>query len=486
MASNRIKAKYRSNRMCCVPQCSNRTLEGKISLHSFPLDKRIKKAWLIKLRIGKAVTPTMRVCSAHFAKEDFLWNTIDPNVWTPTLKRLKQGTMPSLRLPVRVHDRPAPMPRTSSMASMRSKRRRRQYCCVVNCQERECINPRVNFYRFPSKPRHHHVDDELTVARALLILQGGGPPQTKDESAQVDTRSLVRKRETLDNLLKTDAEVKAFTGVESIQLLQRISKNVQRFDTMNTELSVHERVVLVLVRLKTFLSFKCIGTLFRVSEATVHRYFYGTLPTLAAVLKSAVYWPTKGEVKENIPHCFRDYCEVRVVLDCTEVEIEKSHCLACRLFTYSYYKGRHTVKFLIGVSPAGLITFVSQGFGGRASDKACVERSLVLSRLQPFRDDVMVDKGFHVDAECSKLGLGVVQPPFLRQQQQFSVADAMKTVSVAQARVHVERAIQRIKVFKIFKGPIPWEMLQVVDHAITVVAAIVNLSAPILSENKFG
>lgn len=334
--------------------------------------------------------------------------------------------------------------------------------------------------------RHHHVDDELTVARALLILQGGGPLQTKDESAQVDTRSLVRKRETLDDLLKTDAEVKAFTGVESIQLLQRISKNVKRFDTMNTELSVHERVVLVLVRLKTFLSFKCIGTLFRVSEATVHRSVYGTLPTLAAVLKSAVYWPTKGEIKKSIPHCFRDNCEVRVVLDCTEVEIEKSHCLACRLFTYSYYKGRHTVKVLIGVSLAGLITFVSQGFGGRASDKACVERFLVLGRLQPFIDDVMVDKGFHVDAECNKLGLGVVQPPFLRQQQQFSFADAMKTVSVAQARVHVERAIQRIKVFKIFKGPIPWEMLQVVDHAITVVAAIVNLSATILSENKFG
>lgn len=334
--------------------------------------------------------------------------------------------------------------------------------------------------------RHHYLDDELTVARVLLMLQGGGPLQTKDESVQVDTRSLVRKKETLESLLKTDAEVKAFTGVESVQLLQRISRNVERFDTMSTELSVHERVMLVLVRLKTFLSFKCIGILFRVSEATVHRYFYGTLPSLAAVLKSAVYWPTKEEVKKNTPLCFRDYAEVRVVLDCTEVEIEKSHCLACRLLTYSYYKGRHTVKFLIGVSPAGLITFVSQGFGGRASDKACVERSLVLVRLQPFRDDIMVDKGFHVDMECSKLGLGVVQPPFLRQQQQFSVADARKTVSVAQARVHVERAIQRLKVFKIFKGPVPWEMLQVVDHAMIVVAGIVNLSAPILSENKFG
>lgn len=118
---------------------------------------------------------------------------------------------------------------------------------------------------------------------------------------------------------------------------------------------------------------------------------------------------------------------MRVVLDCTEVEIEKSHCLACLLLTCSYYKGRHTAKCLIGVSSAGLATFVSRGFGGRASDKACAERSLILSRLEQFRDNVMVDKGFHVDAGCNNLGLGVVQPSFLRRQQQFFTADAKKT-----------------------------------------------------------
>lgn len=296
---------------------------------------------------------------------------------------------------------------------------------------------------------------------------------------------LAQEKKTLVSLLKTNAAVKAFIGVESIQLLQSISRNAERFNTMRADASAHEHFVLVFVRLKTFLSFKCIGTLFDVSEATVHRYFPGTLPSVAAVLKSALYWPPREQNKKNLPHCFKDYGEVRAVLDCTEVEIEKPHCLAYRVFTYSYYKGRHTAKFLIGVSPAGLIAFACKGFGGRASDKACVEKSLILCRLEQFRDDVMVDKGFHVDAECNKLGLEVVQPPFRRQQQQFSTADAKKTASVAQARVHVERAIQRLKVFKVFKGPIPWEMLQAVDNAMIVVAGIVNLSAPILSQDRF-
>ncbi|KAH9378461.1 hypothetical protein HPB48_017012 [Haemaphysalis longicornis] len=77
------------------------------------------------------------------------------------------------------------------------------------------------------------------------------------------------------------------------------------------------------------------------------------------------------------------------------------HVLAtsCRILTYSYYEGVHTIKVLIGVSPGALITFVSDCFGSRASDKACVTDSDVLNRLELFKDDVMVDKGFNIDSE---------------------------------------------------------------------------------------
>lgn len=64
-------------------------------------------------------------------------------------------------------------------------------------------------------------------------------------------------------------------------------------------------------------------------------------------------------------------------------------------------------------------------------------------------------------------------------------ADAKWTASVARARVHKERVIQRLKVFKVFKGPIPWEMLQAVDNSMTVVAGIINLSSPIRSQDRF-
>lgn len=55
---------------CCVPQCSQYASEG-ISFHLFPKDPILRKKWESALRMGKAATNTMRVCSKHFNPKDF-------------------------------------------------------------------------------------------------------------------------------------------------------------------------------------------------------------------------------------------------------------------------------------------------------------------------------------------------------------------------------------------------------------------------------
>jgi hypothetical protein len=45
---------------------------------------------------------------------------------------------------------------------------------------------------------------------------------------------------------------------------------------------------------------------------------------------------------------------------------------------------------------------------------------------------------------------------FLRKQKQFSKSDAEETADIARARVHVERAIERIKSFQILSSQISW------------------------------
>ena len=64
--------------------------------------------------------------------------------------------------------------------------------------------------------------------------------------------------------------------------------------------------------------------------------------------------------------------------------------------TYSNYKSHTTVKYLVGISPHGQIMFLSNAFGGRASDKLIVEKSGFMNYLLPG-DEIMVDRGFTID-----------------------------------------------------------------------------------------
>ena len=61
----------------------------------------------------------------------------------------------------------------------------------------------------------------------------------------------------------------------------------------------------------------------------------------------------------------------------------------------------------------------------------------------------MADKGFRIEKDIEKLGLRLNIPPFAPASGQMKSADVSMTEKVAIHRVHVERAIARVKKFKI-------------------------------------
>ncbi|XP_002400370.3 uncharacterized protein LOC8032774 [Ixodes scapularis] len=101
MSPNRSNLQFSSHRSCSVPQCTNRSVKGKISLHRFPTDARLREAWRAKLRINKSISTHMQVCSIHFLRNDFFWSAADGrNIPIPKKQRLKRGAIPSQCLPV--------------------------------------------------------------------------------------------------------------------------------------------------------------------------------------------------------------------------------------------------------------------------------------------------------------------------------------------------------------------------------------------------
>lgn len=184
-------------------------------------------------------------------------------------------------------------------------------------------------------------------------------------------------------------------------------------------------------------------------------------------------------------HFIPDFVDTTAVLDCTEITIKSFGCINCKTDSFSNYKGRNTCKFLIAVSPDGMITHVSKGYPGRTSDKFTFNNENLIEKFVPGQDAVMVDKGFAMEKETKDNGIKMYRPPFLKKNAQLSEEETEENYKIASARVHIERANQRIKCFSIFKTELDCNILGVVDDLMFIICAMVNLSPPIIGDDHF-
>ena len=168
---------------------------------------------------------------------------------------------------------------------------------------------------------------------------------------------------------------------------------------------------------------------------------------------------------------------------CSEVRIEEINCVDCQVKTYSSYYGDFTLKWLIGIAPSGEIIFISPVYGGRTSDKFITNDSGILNLLEPD-DGVMVDEGFLIDDEVASVGCELIRPPFMEGKDRFSVDEDKENADIAQLRVHVERAIQRVKVFDILQGKLRRSLQPQAEKILTIICGLVNLQEPIIANNE--
>lgn len=335
-------------------------------------------------------------------------------------------------------------------------------------------------------------DEEKAAAEALLALFNSESkpaesqllgPSSRDFGVQVNTPKAL----TVCELITSDEKLKNFTGISNFDIFDSIVELFEKHvkDKRVRRLSVRQRVMLVLTKFKTNLTYVTLSTLFNITPDLCKTYIYEIIPVLARILKPLIYFPSKTEILRNMPLCFTDFQNVRVVLDCTEIFIQSPKCLCCRIKFYSQYKSHMTVKFMTGVSPGGLITYVSKPYGGRASDKVIFEESNVITLLDSGRDAVMVDKGFRIETICDIHNIKLIRPPFLEKKNQLAAEESILNAKIASARVHIERSNQRLKIFKILSGKMNWALIPMVEDIFIIICAVTNLSSPILADSRF-
>ncbi|XDV43509.1 hypothetical protein PO909_011982 [Leuciscus waleckii] len=200
---------------------------------------------------------------------------------------------------------------------------------------------------------------------------------------------------------------------------------------------VEQQILLTLMKLKLNLLIEDLAIRFCISVSQVSRIISFWIDTMAVVLK-------------------QHYHNVTCILDCSEI------------------------KYLVAIAPCGLVMFISAAYGGRCSDKFITCDSGILENLKPG-DEVMADRGFLIRDLLYERQVNLIIPHFANQTQ---LTEEKVTCSrrIANVRIHVERAIRRLKVYKVLSQTLPITLMPKIDKILRICAALVNLHGDLIRE----
>ncbi len=211
------------------------------------------------------------------------------------------------------------------------------------------------------------------------------------------------------------------------------------------------------------------------------------------VLRSLIIWPDRDSLWKTMPKCFRSSFgkDVAVIIDCFEVFIERPSNLLAMAITWSSYKHHNTVKVLIGITPQGTVSFISEAWGGRVSDKFLTESSGILDCLLPG-DIVLADRGFNISDSIGMMQAKLHLPAYTKGKSQLSPLEVEETRNIANVRIHVERVIGAVRQkYSILRGTLPVDFLikkqedssPQVDKIVRVACALYNVCDSVVPFN---
>ena len=461
---------------CCVPHCTNNSLRNSgISFHKIPKDEALQKKWvkLLKTKGLQDIGPNYRVCSSHF----------------PGGKKTYLNNIP-----------------TELTAPKHAKTRRQLFRQEIDTPK-ECEDELLNL----------NSNSELVERENLELSSVVCTPITNEMKLRKEIDSLKEKYNDLqkrfeqadkctfrlERFIGSDHDFKSYTGFPDYATFSAFfdylspacdnliyyGSNTSENPTNQTKhgkprsLSPEQELFMVLSRLRCGLLLEDVAHRFGLSTSHVSRIWITWIAFLYQRLCALPIWPSRQFVDANMPACFKiSYPQTRVIIDCTELFIERPSSCRSQSITYSSYKNHNTAKGLIGISPSGYPSFVSSLYAGRTSDRKITKDCGILDLLEP-NDQIMADRGFDIQDDLpNNVTLNI--PPFLDGKDQLSLDEELTTRKIASVRVHVERAIARIKSFRILHQDIPLTIAKDLDKIWSICTYLTLFLPPLIVEKE--
>lgn len=506
---------------CCVPQCTARDVHGedgeKLSFFTFPSDKTLKKKWIHAIRREEGpnfkVRKTTVVCGRHFRESDIKRTLAGKNM-------LKPGVVPSLFAWVRTSPRKRnpPKVRLFSIDKRTERQTEKEPAQDMTIEEREEqafideIEPTsVDFgTQTDYTPYEEHLRE--TIQTLNQKIEDLTLKVSHLERKNNELKSKLFSLENIQNMKDSSAFYTGFSNWDSFMAIYNyldpgeLGENINYWLSSNTNTEIFyysddsgqseeinlkkgrsrtlkplDEYFLVLCRLRQGFHEDHLAHLFHISPSTVSRIIITWINYMFLKLGTINIWPTREDVDANMPESFKEkYKSTRVIIDCTEVKCQMPSSLQKNSELFSSYKNHTTLKGLVGISPGGAITFVSQLYTGSISDREIVERSGFLDMTFDEKDSVMADKGFTIQ-DLLPLGVSLNLPPFLGASAQMDAENVILTQEIASLRIHIERAINKIKNFHVWDRVVPLHQFGIVNQMWAACAILCNAQPNIIS-----
>lgn len=276
----------------------------------------------------------------------------------------------------------------------------------------------------------------------------------------------------------------AFPNFETLEIFLKLFRDVKvnYYEKWNvTKINRDDQIFLTLIKLRLNLKGSDLAHRFGVCASTVTNIVITWIHVIHKIVFEGLMnhtIPSRAKNRACLPSCFNCFLNCRIVLDCTEVAVQVPKSLSKQKQVYSHYKHKTTFKGLIGVAPNGVITYATALYPGSTSDKEVVQHSKISEKLDPG-DLVLADKGFLI-SDIVPAGVSVNIPPFL-DTPQFTPGQVLETRNIARARIHVERAINRVKVYDILEK-IPSQLFFYSTKIWQVCTVLSNFRFPLIKE----
>lgn len=486
---------------CCAVGCSNRARKGSgISFHRFPTEKERSSLWIAALR-RQNWTPTKYtwVCSAHFIagkSEDKLSPDYVPSIFDFVKSPVKRRKASQLQ----AYDRRKQARQVRSQFSPLQA----EINAATSLLELGNVLPTEGDIDMEGCPVINSTEASVstTETQTDLLSTCTATTETQTDLSMTCIAELEHKCELLQKeryhlftsvqslgineiSLQPDAKVKFYTGLPSFGILKTL------FDFVAPHIPDHrlsavpkfQQFCMVLMKLRLNLADADLAHRFGVCQSLVSKNWRKWIDAMYIRLKPLIKWPGREELMKTMPRDFlKSFPKCICIIDCFEVFLERPSDLMARAQTYSNYKHHNTVKFLIAITPQGVISFASKGWGGRVSDQHLTENCGLLSHLI-HNDQILADRGFTVQDSVGLYCAEIVLPPFTRGKKQLSKIEIDKARKLSRVRIHVERVIGLLRQkYTILESTLPINMVMcnsdtsdsMIDKVVTICSALCN------------